>query len=175
MTQATPAQGLPAPRIAGDGSFLIYQSTESDHQEQVPRNRHRVCTDPSRERKIASSTASRLTESIEQGPGEHERHQSTKHIARPEIPERLKEVGFRVAVCFERVDKPGHNSRANEVEDEAWKGLQSESTSGDTEERRGQSANVRDGLWQMHVSKMLGCIASDSRALVEDCSEMTLL
>lgn len=91
----------------------------------------------------------RLAEAIEQGPGEHKGHQPTKHIARPEVRKRPEEVGFRVALRLERVDEHGNNSRAYEVEDEPRPGFQSESACGYAEERRGQRANVRDGLWRV--------------------------
>ena len=72
----------------------------------------------------ASLSYSRLTQPIKQRPRQHKRHDTAKHVARPQVAERPEEVSLRVAVGFERKDEQGYDGRADKVEDEARPGLE---------------------------------------------------
>lgn len=68
---------------------------------------------------IAAAHHSSLAQPIEQRPGQHERHETPKHVANPEVAAGTVEVAFRIRVRLERVDEHRDHGRAQQVEDEA--------------------------------------------------------
>lgn len=84
-----------------------------------------------------SPTPSSLTKPIKQRPRQHKTHQPPKHIPQPQIPHGTEEKSLGFGIGLERENQSRDDSRAEEVEDEAGKGLQAESAGRDAEEGGG--------------------------------------
>jgi hypothetical protein len=87
-----------------------------------------------------------LTQPVEKGPSKHKGHQAAKQIANPEVANWTEEEGASIAFCFEREDQQGDDGCSDKVEEEARKGFEAESASGDAEKRGSQGADVGDRL-----------------------------
>jgi hypothetical protein len=93
---------------------------------------------------------------IEQGPSEHEAHDSGGDIAHPQIVDRTVEVALRLALGAQLVQQGGNEGCADQVEGEAGVRLEAEGAGDDAEERGGDVADVGDDLTEVSIGVDLG-------------------
>ena len=96
---------------------------------------------------------SRLDQSIEQCPGEHEAHEAAKGVADPEVGEGVLEEGFLLAAGTEKEDEELDDDGAGEEEGETGIGLEAKCACSDAEQGCGQGAYVRGDLFAVRPSR----------------------